>query len=46
MLDPFHEVKGGGARVFDSVIDLVSGNLPTPLVKLRSLSREWCESVG
>jgi len=46
LLDPFHEVKGGGARVFDSVIDLVSGNLPTPLVKLGSLSREWCESVG
>jgi len=39
LLDPFHEVKGGEARVFDSVIDLVSGNLPTPLVKLRSLSR-------
>ncbi|ADV64952.1 cysteine synthase [Desulfurococcus mucosus DSM 2162] len=39
LLDPFHEVRGGGARVYDSVVDLVSRDLPTPLVKLKSLSR-------
>jgi len=47
VLEPFHEVRGDTTRVYDSVVDLVSGNLPTPLVKLRSLTgssvRVWAK---
>ncbi|WP_420834509.1 PLP-dependent cysteine synthase family protein [Desulfurococcus amylolyticus] len=47
LLNPFHEVQGNGLRVYDSVVELVSRNTPTPLVKLRSLSnsdvRVWAK---
>ncbi|WP_440059963.1 PLP-dependent cysteine synthase family protein [Thermogladius sp. 4427co] len=37
-LDFYHNVKGDPIRVYDSILDLVTRNIPTPLVKFRSLS--------
>ncbi|MEM4101068.1 MAG: pyridoxal-phosphate dependent enzyme [Desulfurococcaceae archaeon] len=46
-LDVFHNVRGNPVRVYDSVVSLVAGDLPTPLVKLKSLSnskvRVWAK---
>ncbi|MEM4528674.1 MAG: pyridoxal-phosphate dependent enzyme [Desulfurococcaceae archaeon] len=38
LLDPFHEIVGDNKRIYDSVVELVARDLPTPMVKLRSLS--------
>ncbi|MEM4757492.1 MAG: PLP-dependent cysteine synthase family protein, partial [Desulfurococcaceae archaeon] len=37
LLDPFHEIVGDNKRIYDSVVELVARDLPTPMVKLRSL---------
>lgn len=37
-LDVYYNVRGNGVRVYENVVDMVAKDVPTPLVKLKSLS--------